>query len=78
MKLTVQGHPYVFEGEGNLKALIEALDEQVPYVTPRVNGVILHRRDFENVSIGEGDRIELLYFMGGGASLAETDGRAAA
>jgi len=73
VNLVVKGQPYVHKGAGTLRALLEGLDEQSPYVVPRVNGKVLERRDFENVGIADGDRVDLLYIMGGGEAAA--DGR---
>jgi len=68
MNLTVQGKPLTYEGEANLKALIEEMNGQPLYCTARVNGQILQSRDFENLPVNDGDAVDLLYFMGGGAT----------
>jgi len=68
MNLTVQGKPLVYDGAANLKALIEKMNGQPLYCTVRVNGEILQQRDFENMPVANGDCVDLLYFMGGGAA----------
>lgn len=70
MNLTVQGKPRTHTGEPNVRSVIEALNESADYVTVRHNGAILQRRDFENLPVADGDSIDLLYFMGGGAGCA--------
>jgi sulfur carrier protein len=70
MNLTVQGKPLDYDGEANLKALIEKMNGQPLYCTVRVNGEVQQRRDFENMPVADGDRVDLLYFMGGGAAAA--------
>ncbi len=35
-------------------------------VSVELNGQILKRSDFEGTVLGEGDKVEFLYFMGGG------------
>lgn len=72
MNLTVQGNPHAYEGAPDVKSLLEALHETVLYVTVRLNGEILHRRDFENIPLTEGDSVDFLYFLGGGMELADT------
>ncbi len=68
MNLTVQGKPFSHTGDPDIGSLLETLNESVTYVTVRHNGAILQRRDFEDIPIAEGDSIDLLYFMGGGAA----------
>lgn len=70
MNLTVQGKPFTHIGEPNVRSVIEALNESATYVTVRHNGAILQRRDFENLPVADGDNIDILYFMGGGAGCA--------
>ena len=41
--------------------------ENPEYVTVVVNDVYVDRGDFERFELHEGDRVEFLYFMGGGA-----------
>ena len=35
-------------------------------VSVELNGQIIKRSDFEGTVLGEGDKVEFLYFMGGG------------
>jgi sulfur carrier protein len=35
-------------------------------VSVELNGKILKRSDFETTALNEGDKVEFLYFMGGG------------
>lgn len=67
MNLTLQGKPFSYAGEPDIGSLLEALSESGSYVTVRHNGTILQRRDFENIPVADGDSIDVLYFMGGGA-----------
>lgn len=67
MNLTVQGKPYVHEGQPTILSVLEALHESVLYVNVRLNGEVLQRRDFENIRVSDGDSLDFLYFMGGGS-----------
>jgi sulfur carrier protein len=68
MNLTVQGRPFAHAGDPDMASVLEALNESISYVTVRHNGAILQRRDFESIPVAEGDSIDVLYFMGGGAA----------
>jgi sulfur carrier protein len=70
MNLTVNGKPASITEESPLSVnqLLEALKvAQKDYVTVELNGEILDRDDFETAAVKDGDTVEFLYFMGGGA-----------
>ena len=47
--------------------LLEIKQVKMPdMVTIELNGDILDRADFESKQLNDGDKLELLYFMGGG------------
>ena len=68
MKITVNGKVVILEKEISIKALLEAQKVEMPdYVTVQVNDELVAREDFETLAVKEGDAVEFLYFMGGGA-----------
>ena len=68
MKITVRGVVKEYNDGLSLKELIEAEQVQTPeYVTASVNDDLLSAREFETTTLKDGDVIEFLYFMGGGA-----------
>ena len=67
LELTVQGRGVSYPGSPDIRSLLEFLGEDAAYVNVRINGSILNRRDFENIPLSDGDRVDFLYFMGGGA-----------
>lgn len=68
MKITVTGVVKEYNDGLSLKELIEAEQVQTPeYVTASVNDDLLGAREFETTTLKDGDVIEFLYFMGGGA-----------
>ena len=67
LNLVVQGKELRYRGARDVRSLLESQGERSAYANVRINGEVLKRRDFENIPVGEGDRIEFLYFMGGGA-----------
>lgn len=69
LELVVQGKPLDYHGARDIRSLLESQGEKAAYANVRINGNVLNRRDFENIPINKGDRIDFLYFMGGGSCL---------
>lgn len=68
MKLTVNGEPLEVEKPINVKELlVVAKAEQPEYVTVELNGEFVDHSGFESTLVKDGDTVEFLYFMGGGA-----------
>lgn len=68
MTITVAGNKKEYEEGLKLTTLIEKEDVENPeYVTVTINDEFVQREDFENTVIKDGDVVEFLYFMGGGA-----------
>jgi len=68
MKLTVNGKPLEIEKSINVKELlVVAKADQPEYVTVQLNGEFVDHSGFEDTFVGDGDTVEFLYFMGGGA-----------
>ncbi len=68
MKVKVNGEQLELDKSINLKELlVVAKAEQPEYVTVQLNGTFVDHKDFETTFVNDGDEIEFLYFMGGGA-----------
>ncbi|MBW7907480.1 MAG: sulfur carrier protein ThiS [Kiritimatiellae bacterium] len=70
MKLTVNGEGREIAGAESLNVdeILAALKVSDPlYVTVELNGEILERAAFGSTLVKDGDALEFLYFMGGGA-----------
>lgn len=68
MIITVAGNKKEYEEGITLTSLIEKEDiENAQYVTVTINDEFVERDNFPVTIIKEGDVIEFLYFMGGGA-----------
>jgi len=68
MKLFVNGEALEIEKPVSIKELLViAKAEQPDYVTVQRNGEFVDHDGFENTFVQDGDTIEFLYFMGGGA-----------
>ncbi len=70
MKLVVNGQECnLAEGLTVNQLLIEQEVKMPDMVSVELNGQILKRPEFESTTLNEGDKIEFLYFMGGGNCL---------
>ena len=68
MKITVAGEKKEVAEGLTVAALIEAENVETPeYVTVSVNEEFIDHDAFESHALKEGDEVEFLYFMGGGA-----------
>ena len=68
MKLTVNGEALEIEKSINVRELlVVAKADQPEYVTVQLNGEFVDYSGFDNTFVGDGDTVEFLYFMGGGA-----------
>jgi sulfur carrier protein len=68
MTITVAGNKKEYETGITVKELIEKEQvENAEYVTVTINDEFIDREDFPTKALKEGDAVEFLYFMGGGA-----------
>ncbi len=67
MKLVVNGNEVdCSDGLAVSKLLVGQNVKMPDMVSVELNGKILKRNDFETTTLKEGDKLEFLYFMGGG------------
>lgn len=68
MFIKVAGEKKEYPEELTVKELIEKEDVETPqYVTVTINDEFVESGAFESTEVKDGDEIEFLYFMGGGA-----------
>ena len=68
MTITVAGNKKEYEDGINLPTLIEKEQiDNAEYVTVTINDEFVEREKFPKTIIKDGDVVEFLYFMGGGA-----------
>ncbi|HEX2999754.1 MAG TPA: sulfur carrier protein ThiS [Armatimonadota bacterium] len=68
MQITINGQPVVTQEGITISELLVEQKVQTPeYVSVERNGEILERDAYPTTVVTEGDTIEFLYFMGGGA-----------
>ncbi len=67
MKLIVNGTESNLAEGLTVNQLLIAQEVKMPeMVSVELNGQILKRPEFESTTLNEGDKVEFLYFMGGG------------
>ncbi len=67
MTVKINGEPTDLGGEMTVSELLADRKVKMPdMVSVELNGEIMDRSAFESTVIKDGDRIEFLYFMGGG------------
>jgi len=66
MKITINGEIKELEGEVNLNRLLELFSLPSQRVAVELNRVVVRRKDWENTTIQDADRIEIVHFVGGG------------
>ncbi len=67
MKVQINGKPIDLRDGLNISELLVERKVQMPdMVSVELNGEILSRSNFPQTQVRDGDRVEFLYFMGGG------------
>jgi thiamine biosynthesis protein ThiS len=66
MKIEINGEPRTFEGVLTLFSLIEQLGMKTDRVAVELNHAIVPRERWTATHLSEGDRLEIVHFVGGG------------
>ena len=66
MNLTVNGDPRSFDGEPTLAALVASLGLDLRKVAVERNLEVVPRALLGETGLADGDRIEIVHFIGGG------------
>jgi thiamine biosynthesis protein ThiS len=67
MKLTVNGKPREVDGPQTVLDFLLANEVNPQLVAVEHNGVILKRERYGEAELGEGDMLEIVHMVGGGA-----------
>ena len=71
MNLTINGEPQAFSAE-TLSALVEQLGMKPDRVAIELNRSIVPRDQWPQTSLHDGDRLEIVHFVGGGSGAKYT------
>ena len=66
MKITINGELKELEGEVNLDRLLEIFSLPSQRVAVELNREVVRRKDWQNTTIKDTDRVEIVHFVGGG------------
>ena len=66
MNLTINGELRIFPFAGSLEALVEQLGMKSDRVAIELNREIVPRDRWSQTSLRDGDRLEIVHFVGGG------------
>ena len=66
MQITLNGEPFEIERPLSVVALLEQLDIDARRVAVEHNLTIIKRHRFPDVIVDEGDKVEIVNFVGGG------------
>jgi sulfur carrier protein len=66
MTLIINGETRALAPVSNVRELIGALGIQGAHVAVELNRKIIRRGDWENTGVSDGDRVEIVQFVGGG------------
>jgi thiamine biosynthesis protein ThiS len=66
MNLTINGEPQAFSAE-TLSALVEQLGMKPDRVAIELNRAIVPRDQWPQTALHDGDRLEIVHFVGGGS-----------
>jgi thiamine biosynthesis protein ThiS len=69
MKLQINGEDRDFTAPLSLSSLVEQLGMKSDRVAVELNRSIVAREQWAQTSLGEGDRLEIVHFVGGGRSV---------
>ena len=69
MQISINGERRQIEGDGlTISVLLEKEKVESPeMVSVQLNGDVIDRTLYQEKDIGDGDEVDFLYFMGGGA-----------
>jgi thiamine biosynthesis protein ThiS len=71
MNLTINGDAQVCSDE-TLSALVERLGMKPDRVAIELNRNIVPREEWSKTQLREGDRLEIVHFVGGGSAISDT------
>lgn len=68
MNITLNGKPHELDGERSIVALLKSLDVKAEQVAVALNGEVVRKRAWPETDVHDGDTVEIVRAVGGGAS----------
>ena len=66
MNLTINGEQKAFDNSLNITDLLTKLDIPLEHIAVEINRNIVPKIQFKETTLGDGDQIEIVRFVGGG------------
>jgi sulfur carrier protein len=67
IRISVNGKPREIEGETSLAAFLQAHGIDPRLVAVAINGDVIPKADYEDARVRDGDEVEVVRMVGGGA-----------
>ena len=67
MRIQINGEQREFDGQSRLSDLIETLSLSPERIAIELNQRVVRRTEWPEVVLKEGDRLEIIHFVGGGS-----------
>ena len=66
MNVIINGETKEIPEEINLSRLLELFDLPSERIAIELNKEVVRKKDWETIQVGDGDRLEVIHFVGGG------------
>jgi sulfur carrier protein len=66
MNLVVNGETFEAKEAASIQSLIESLELSAKRIAVELNGSVVRRVEWDSLLLSEGDRVEIVHFVGGG------------
>jgi thiamine biosynthesis protein ThiS len=66
VRILLNGNDHGAPDGATVLALLETIGRRPGQVAVELNGRVVRRGDFSRVALAEGDRVEIVHFVGGG------------
>ena len=66
MNLVVNGERFESSDEMSVRSLVDSLELSEKRVAVELNGSVVRRTEWDSVRLSEGDKVEIVHFVGGG------------
>ena len=66
MNLIVNGERFEAPDDASIQRIVESLELSAKRIAVELNGSVVRRVDWDSLDLNDGDKIEIVHFVGGG------------
>jgi thiamine biosynthesis protein ThiS len=66
MKIFINGETKELTSEVNLAGLLKYFSLPTERIAIELNATVIRKKDWENIRVNDGDKLEVIHFVGGG------------